>query len=535
LTETESRQTNYHVISSAGVSTTDLTLHVGKVGRSGNRLTSEHRVYTFDKVFPENATNATVTDNVLSRLSLGGTVVCYGQTGTGKTYTFAALISKIAHNLAAIEVSHDGLDGLDTYVNLEFYELYGKKCFDLMNCRKELKVLSDSSEKVHARNATCIKFTLKSSPAETTHERVRRFEKYMESPLALRFQVATERNMNSSRSHSIFTVTLPQVFEEKEKEKEEDKSNEEKSSEEKTGGDGGDDAVGPVLVPVPNVNHPAYSLVGPVSLRLVDLAGSERNADTSKMTAKDHRESADINTALMSLKECIKSYKTQDKKPPYRGHLLTRVLRECFVDNFHKTVVVACVSPATTDGIHTLNSLNHVAIMQMEPDKTDKKYVRSSSGAGSKPLVEQNGVIEYVTVEVPLIEGGAGFNKDVVNWTPEDVKKWIAVANGGKFAHIVIPAGLNGKQLMSLNETSLSDLFEMTFEERQARGLNEGHQWVISNAAGGDEENVEGVGGNVAEIGRALFQQLRMEQINIDAIRKEEKRCNATTHRINER
>jgi len=390
---------------------------------------------------------------------------------------------------------------------------------------------------VHARGATITAFQL-TLPSETRDARIARFEQLLVKPLQLRFQVATERNPFSSRSHSIFTLTIPPILQ-----------------------DSPDPPINPELptpqVEIPDVAHPAYSLIGPISLRLVDLAGSERNADTAKMSALDHRESADINTALMSLKECIQYYKRPNKKCPYRAHLLTRVLRDCFTSAGHKTVVMACVSPATTDGIHTLNTLNHVAIMQvrpnahcslslppcssnprfarqMEPDKADKKYTRCNSGAGERPKVEQNGVIEYVNVEVPLIEGGAGFNKDVALWSASDVKKWIAVANNGNFSHIVLPAGLDGKGLMSLNELGLSDLFEQMFDEREARGANEGQQWVIGSGEGGDE-GTEARERGVFETGRALFQALRMEQKKIDSVHAEEKRCSDKVYRINEK
>merc|ERR1719197_982286 len=42
-------------------------------------------------------------------------------------------------------------------------------------------------------------------------------------------------------------------------------------------------------------------------LLLVDLAGSERNYETVKMTPAMHRESAQINTALMALKDCFRA------------------------------------------------------------------------------------------------------------------------------------------------------------------------------------------------------------------------------------
>ena len=183
--------------------------------------------------------------------------------------------------------------------------------------------------------------------------------------------------------------------------------------------------------------------------------------------------------------------------------------------------------------------------MQTEPEGAGKGPAGATSGAGGGPKVEQNGVISYVTVEVPLIEGGAGFNKDVSQWTPSDVKNWIAAANGGKFSHIVLPAGLDGEGLMSLNEGTLSDLFEAQFDAREARGRNEGGTWVIGNGGGGGGGETEEEGGGqaaeeereavrgVLEIGRNLFQSLRMEQKKVEKLRREEVRCHETTHRIN--
>jgi len=136
---------SYHIISKTH--NHNLNLHVGKLARSGNRLTTEHRVYTFDKIFSESANNDDVAATTLSHVTGGGTVVCYGQTGTGKTYSFAAIIRGIAERLADIKV----VGTPTSFVNMQFYELYGKKCFDLQNDRAPLKILSDSSEKVRYR------------------------------------------------------------------------------------------------------------------------------------------------------------------------------------------------------------------------------------------------------------------------------------------------------------------------------------------------------------------------------------------------
>lgn len=127
-------------------------------------------------------------------------------------------------------------------------------------------------------------------------------------------------------------------------------------------------------------------------LALVDLAGSERNYETLKMSAAQHKESGDINTSLMALKDCFRAHaatrsiggeaaaaaaaevvsmskqleaganEKKKKHPegvstvgagqlpptrppaaaggrmPFRAHRLTQVLKGCFTDPTHRTV-----------------------------------------------------------------------------------------------------------------------------------------------------------------------------------------------------
>ena len=129
-------------------------------------------------------------------------------------------------------------------------------------------------------------------------------------------------------------------------------------------------------------------------------------------SAADHKESADINYALMALKDCFRSYYNTSssssssqkelnssssnildektklinykkilsmrpiKKAPYRSSLLTRVLRNCFVPQEpnnshtypntsrpHLTCVIATISPSSSDIVHTINTLDHVSMM----------------------------------------------------------------------------------------------------------------------------------------------------------------------------
>ena len=131
-----------------------------------------------------------------------------------------------------------------------------------------------------------------------------------------------------------------------------------------------------------------------------------------------------------------------------------------------------------------------------------------------------NGVISGVTVEVPIV-ADASLNKPVVEWTADEVRSWVAAANGGKFSHIVLPPSLTGRGLLKLNETNLSALFDASQQASNvtARGDGEGSTWVISanSSGGGDGGGGEDGGREVGvDKGRELFQALRIEQKHIE-------------------
>ena len=136
------------------------------------------------------------------------TVICYGQTGTGKTHTFSGVLDVIGECLSRNQCS------TAAHVYIQFYEIHGKKCYDLMNERKVVKILSDEEERVHARGAKTVAFALRGS-SETEADCLARFRKALAAALKMRSTRATQRNDLSSRSHSIFTISL--VDEEKER------------------------------------------------------------------------------------------------------------------------------------------------------------------------------------------------------------------------------------------------------------------------------------------------------------------------------
>jgi kinesin family protein 2/24 len=113
------------------------------------------------------------------------------------------------------------------------------------------------------------------------------------------------------------------------------------------------------------------TLVGKLSL--VDLAGSERGTDTKSHNPQRRAESADINTSLLSLKECIRALQqttssvttTTNKQPqinkhvPYRGSKLTLILKDCFTSSDARTTMIATVSPGASSADHSVNTLRY--------------------------------------------------------------------------------------------------------------------------------------------------------------------------------
>ena len=87
-----------------------IVCHDGQLARSGRRLTMAHKYYHFDRVWGQHADNRTVFMQEVKPLvewSMQGrcsTVLCYGQTGTGKTHTMNGMLTHVATALAGEHV-----------------------------------------------------------------------------------------------------------------------------------------------------------------------------------------------------------------------------------------------------------------------------------------------------------------------------------------------------------------------------------------------------------------------------------------------
>lgn len=306
----------YDSISVEGANSSTI-VHDGRVHRDGRTLYMVHSRFCLDRIFGEADTNTEVYDEAarpLAQAAMSGgraTLLMFGQTGTGKTYTASGILQHLAKDIFACP---------ERAASVLVYELSGSRggreaCFDLLSERKQVKLLTGEDGDVHVRGASA----LRCSDAEE-------FLKAVRAAFAWRSSESTERNEASSRSHAVVEV---------------------------------------------NIDVPGQETGG--ILRVVDLAGSERNYETQFHTRTMAERGGHINYSLLMLKECARSMHANKLKAekgeaqsfvPFRSSRLTHLLRSCFVDESHRTAVIATLSPSPTDVEHTLNSLQHVGMMR---------------------------------------------------------------------------------------------------------------------------------------------------------------------------
>ena len=206
---------NYDAASTTTAPDSSITFHDGRLARNGKRLSMMHSTFQVDKVFGAEANNEQLTESevapMLTRANNGGnaTLVCFGQTGTGKTYTLQSCVQFLIDKLS-VQMFEEGHEE-SINVAITFYEVFGKKCHDLMNGRNVVKLLADSSDVMHLRGAkeasvsraSLAELGITTAPAAAAH-----MSEIVSGAMALRSSQETERNPLSSRSHAVCTIRI---------------------------------------------------------------------------------------------------------------------------------------------------------------------------------------------------------------------------------------------------------------------------------------------------------------------------------------
>ncbi|KDN37222.1 kinesin-domain-containing protein [Tilletiaria anomala UBC 951] len=298
----------------------------------------QERTYTFDGVFGPDADQGLVYQDVVVPILndvLNGykcTIFAYGQTGTGKTHTMEGnLESKGTFHFDAGIIPRT-LDRLFHQVEMDkerelsvratFLELYNEDLRDLLSPDFSAPGASTGIGKGGSSNLKI--FESKDGPQvqgvwETPISSAEEGLKLLRQGSERRQVAATNCNDVSSRSHSIFTLTVYTR----------DTS--------------------------PNAKDNDLLKVG--KLYLVDLAGSE-SIERSGAKEKGAREAGMINKSLLTLGRVINALVEGSAHVPYRESNLTRLLQDS-LGGGHKTSIIATVSQAKSNVEETLSTLDY--------------------------------------------------------------------------------------------------------------------------------------------------------------------------------
>ncbi|KAG6368465.1 hypothetical protein INS49_002672 [Diaporthe citri] len=287
-----------------------------------------NKTYAFDRVFSQAADQSMVFDDVVKPIlgdMLAGfncTIFAYGQTGTGKTYTMSGDMTESLGLLApeagivprVLQALFNRLDsdGTENCVRCSFIELYNEELRDLLTPDEnaKLKIFDDLSKKGHM--STLVQ-GVEERHITNAAEGIARLQEG-----SLRRQVAaTKCNDLSSRSHTVFTITVHAK---------------------RPGGSGED-----------------FISLG--KLNLVDLAGSE-NIQRSGAENKRAAEAGLINKSLLTLGRVINALVDKSSHIPYRESKLTRLLQDS-LGGRTKTCIIATISPAKSNLEETISTLDY--------------------------------------------------------------------------------------------------------------------------------------------------------------------------------
>ncbi|CAJ0605166.1 unnamed protein product [Cylicocyclus nassatus] len=296
-------------------------------------VTCKNKIFSsFDKVYGPNTTQERIyADMVSSQVErvLAGyncTLFAYGQTGTGKTYTMEGGSGKYDSYQEdpttgiiprAVEHIFEELAKSSTEeysVRISYLELYNEELYDLLaptsDDRERLRIFDDPSKK-----GVVVISGAEEIPVRDRAEVYRLLKRGAEK----RTTAATLMNMNSSRSHSIFTVS----------------------------------------VVIRENTASGEELVKQGKLNLVDLAGSE-HIGRSGAEGKRAKEAGNINQSLLTLGRVITALTSSAPHVPYRESKLTRLLQDS-LGGATITSIIATLSPASTNYEETISTLEYAA------------------------------------------------------------------------------------------------------------------------------------------------------------------------------
>jgi kinesin family protein 11 len=303
------------------------------------------RTITFDKVFGPQSRQVDVYDQAVVPIvnevleGYNCTIFAYGQTGTGKTYTMEGPIRKSKTGEFAAEAGvipraihqiFEALENQEYSVKVTYLELFNEELTDLLAPEEYSKVVIDEKVKkplalMEDGKSGVLVRGLEEEIVTSADE----IYKLLERGSAKRHTADTLLNKQSSRSHTIFSITIH----------------------------------------VKETTPEGEELMKCGKLNLVDLAGSE---NISRSGVKDNRarEAGEINKSLLTLGRVITALVEHSGHVPYRDSKLTRLLRDS-LGGKTKTCIIATVSPSLLCLDETMSTLDYAHRAKMIKNKPE--------------------------------------------------------------------------------------------------------------------------------------------------------------------
>jgi len=356
--------------------------------------------FTFDHVFGEDTDQRDVYEQIakpaiMSMLQgYNASIVAYGQTGAGKTYTMEGFNYEHGHQRGILPRSVEAIfnyipqhmnSKTNFLVRASYLQIYNEVISDLLKPeRQNLSIREDKRKGIYVEGLS-----------EWIVRTPREIYDLMKLGAAMRATGSTKMNEMSSRSHAIFII----IAEQSEYYRITPDGIEEEL----------DDAAFTTLKRENDASMNQRFKVG--KLNLVDLAGSERVRLTGA-TGKRLEESKKINQSLSALGNVVAALTDPKGRPhiPFRDSKLTRILEDSLGGNC-KTTMMAMISPALesfTESLSTLkfaNRAKHIkntAEINVDLDQKSllRKYerelkrLRSELAEKSKNVVDKRRLLE---------------------------------------------------------------------------------------------------------------------------------------------
>nr|XP_014427667.1 kinesin-like protein KIF21A isoform X4 [Pelodiscus sinensis] len=368
------------------------------------------KAFTFDYVFNIDSRQEEIYVHCVEKLIEGcfegynATVFAYGQTGAGKTYTMGTgfdvniteeeqgIISRaVKHLFKCIEEKKQAaikqdLPSPEFKVNAQFLELYNEEVLDLFDTTRDIDAKNKKSNiKIHEDSTGGI-YTVGVTTRTVNGEA--EMMQCLKLGALSRTTASTQMNVQSSRSHAIFTIHLCQT---------------------RVCSAIDTDTVTDNKIISESSQVQEFETLS-AKFHFVDLAGSERLKRTGA-TGERAKEGISINCGLLALGNVISALGDKSKKAthvPYRDSKLTRLLQDSLGGN-SQTVMIACVSPSDRDFMETLNTLKYANRARNIKNKVMVNQDRASqqiNGLRSEIARLQMELMEYKTGKRMINEEG---------------------------------------------------------------------------------------------------------------------------------